>query len=57
MIDVIVQNAEDTITLRFQKGGAALIICYVAIVGMGRAVNLDDETNFTAEKVSGEWAD
>jgi hypothetical protein len=56
MIDVIIQNAKNSIPLRFKVGRAALVIGNVAILGMGRSVNLNDESRIAAEKVNGEWA-
>jgi hypothetical protein len=43
--------------LRFEIAGSAFIIGDIAIVGMGRAINFDDERRFAADKINGEGPD
>ena len=54
MIDIVIQYAQDAVAFRLKMRCPALVIFNVAVLRMGRSIDLDDEGRLATEKVYGE---
>lgn len=55
-IDVIVQDADNSVSLRPNVGRPLFVICNLVTLGVSCTINLDYEASITTEKVDGEMA-
>lgn len=51
MIDVVVEYAKNAVPILFEIGRTPLIISNIAILGVSRAIDLDDQGRLAAQKI------